>query len=62
MGRGSAHGRAEMSSATLPNTLPAPTTATFATHKSPTRSAGVVAVPPLGERRVPCEGREPGTE
>ena len=34
-----------MSSATLPNTLPAPTTAIFATNKSPIRSAGVVAFP-----------------
>ena len=35
-----------MSSATLPNTLPAPTTASLATNKSPIRFAGVVAIPP----------------
>ena len=40
------HGRAEMSSATLPNTLPAPTTAIFATNKSPIRSAGLGAFLP----------------
>ena len=34
-----------MSSATLPNTLPAPTTAIFATNKSPIRSAGLVVFP-----------------
>ena len=34
-----------MSSATLPKTLPATTTATFANNKSPTRSTGVVAIP-----------------
>ncbi len=48
MGRGSAHGRAAMSPATLPNTLPAPTTASFATNKSPIRSTGVVAFPFVG--------------
>jgi hypothetical protein len=37
-----------MSSATLPNTLPAPTTAIFATNKSPIRSAGAVAIPLMG--------------
>jgi hypothetical protein len=37
-----------MSSATLPNTLPAPPTANIATNKSPTRSAGAVVFPPLG--------------
>jgi len=45
LGRGRAHGRAEVSSTTLPNTLPAPTTASFATNKSPIRSAGVVVFP-----------------
>jgi len=35
-----------MSSATLPNTLPAPTTAIFATNKSPIRSAGLGAFLP----------------
>jgi len=34
-----------MSSATLPNTLPAPTTATIATNKSPNQSAGLAAFP-----------------
>lgn len=34
-----------MSSATLPNTLPAPTTAIFATNKSPIRSAGLGVFP-----------------
>jgi hypothetical protein len=48
LGRGDAQRRAEMSSATLPNTLPAPTTAIFATNKSPIRSAGAVAIPLLG--------------
>jgi hypothetical protein len=37
-----------MSSATLPNTLPAPTTASLATNKSPIRSTGVVAFPSMG--------------
>ncbi len=37
-----------MSPATLPNTLPAPTTASFATNKSPIRSTGVVAFPFVG--------------
>ena len=48
MGRGQRARRAKMSSATLPNTLPAPTTASFATNKSPIRSTGVVAVPLVG--------------
>jgi len=37
-----------MSSATLPNTLPTPATATIATNKSPNRSAGLAAFPLLG--------------
>ena len=43
-----------MSSATLPKILPAPTTAIFATDKSPNRSAGLAAFPP-------CAGSDAAT-